>query len=135
MPRGWIEGEVQWEALLARRWRAHMSIGEGESRSIAMWARVLARCPLGRRSEFLDRSDNFGAVALACRGRAAAPHLNRVCQVIAAAECVGDFRMLATWADTARMPADDGTGKKNPGAETCVSFWIFLGLRTFNCLC
>ena len=105
--------------MLARRWKAHMGIGEGETRSIAAWARVLARSMLSCRREVLDISDNFGAVALVCRGRACLPHLNRVCRVIAACEAAASCRLQTTWSDTARMPADHGTREDRAG-RLCV---------------
>lgn len=48
-----------------------MGIGEGETRASAAWARILARTELSARVEVLDISDNFSAVAVTTRGRAA----------------------------------------------------------------
>ena len=80
---------------------------------------MLARSVLSARREVLDISDNFGAVALVCRGRACPPHLNRVCRVIAACEAAASCRLQTTWSDTARMPADHGT-REDCAGRLCV---------------
>ena len=67
--RHWCEGGVQWHAVLARKWKTHMDIAEGESRAVGVWGRDLLRYPGSRGQEVFDISDNFSVVAVFSRGR------------------------------------------------------------------
>ena len=43
IPRSWAEGDLCWEAVLARHWHAELDIGEGEVRALVTWARIASR--------------------------------------------------------------------------------------------
>ena len=109
LPKEWFSPTTPWSLLLARRWRWHCHINQGEARARNVWAALLAKMPTLRGHDVLNLSDSMVAVGLFHRGRSPAHNLNGEARRSAAWEAASGVRLTSTWVDTDHQPADGGT--------------------------
>jgi hypothetical protein len=113
IPLHWVDGSLQWTAVLSRPWKWRLGIDEGELRAEVSWARVLAAAGVARGYEVFDMSDNQGVVCQLAAGRSSVRHDNIQLRRQAAYEAVGGFRIRTGWIPTHRQPGDCGTRTAN----------------------